>query len=79
MKLSCAVPVDKVSEGFVAKLAELGITPIITPKVIRVVYEESSNRLGEKIIALFEAEPEHDIVAIKPKTKGAKHKKGGGS
>lgn len=76
MKVSCAVPIEVASEGFAERLAELGIKPIITPKIIRAVYDGPSSNLANKIVSLFEAEPDHDIVVIKPKNKGTKHKKG---
>lgn len=75
MQLTCAVPVDKASDDFIAKLGELGITPIVTSVVIRAVYDGDDEKLADKIIALYEKEPYHDIVSIRPEKRDKKKKK----
>lgn len=74
MKLSCSVPADKASDGFIAKIGQCGITPIVTPKVIRVVYEGKDEKLCKKVIALYEGEESHEITLFrdKPKKKSKK-------
>lgn len=75
MKLSCAVPTHKASEGFAGKIAQLGIKPIITSMVIRAVYEGNNHKLCDKLVALFEQEEDHDIVLLGDNVKGSKHTK----
>lgn len=63
MRCTCAAPRGSCSPELVPKLRELGIEPIVTAHVVRAVYDGPSKRLGKQIVALFEQEPCHDIVA----------------
>lgn len=77
MRLSCSVPTDKASDGFITKVAQCGITPIVTSQVIRAVYEGKNEKLCDGIIALYEAEPEHQITVFRDKAKKPKKGKRG--
>lgn len=62
MRVSCAVPVDMATSTLVEKLRAMGITPIITPSVIRAVYEGPDRGLGEAIVELYAHEADHTIT-----------------
>lgn len=72
MKLSCAAMLSPTSDTLLEKLEKLPVTPIITPSLIRVVYEGPDKTLGLTIIELFEEEPEHDINVIYDKAEQSK-------
>lgn len=74
LQISCAVPVAKASEGFAEKFVQLGLKPIVTSVCIRVVYEGNDSKLVDTIIALYEQEPDHDIVVNRGEKKKG-HKK----
>lgn len=63
MKVSCACPVDAMSHDLIEEIESLGLTPIVTPKVVRVVYEGDNVALGEAVVNLFERETDHEITA----------------
>ena len=62
MRISCACPAEFASTTLVEDLKTLGLHPIITPQVIRVVYEGSNRTLGDMILDLFSREIDHDIT-----------------
>lgn len=62
MQISCAVPREFCSDGLISKLKEMGLDPIITTQIVRVVYEGDDHRLGTQIVLMFENELNHDIV-----------------
>lgn len=71
MRVSCASHVDTATEGLVEKLAAMGITPIVTSQVIRVVYE-GDRKVGEQLVDLFGREPDHDVVFYYDKNEQSK-------
>lgn len=60
MRLSCGTPKATMSNDLLTKLALLGVEPIITNIVVRVVYEGDDLELGKQILAIFKAEIDHD-------------------
>lgn len=64
MKLSASVPAELASDEFMAKLKKMGCDPIITSQVVRVVYEGTRLKFGQKLIKLFESQPHHDITVF---------------
>lgn len=62
MRISCAVPHELCSANLVTKLKEMGLNPIVTTQIVRVVYEGSDHRLGTQIVLMFENELNHDIT-----------------
>lgn len=63
MRVSCEVPRDQCSATLLEDLKQLGIEPIITPSIVRAVYEGTSVQLGEAIVARFKLEHCHGIVS----------------
>lgn len=63
MRCTCAAPSKTCSPELVANLKALGVTPIVTSQVVRAVYDGPSGKTCKAIIALFEQEADHDIVA----------------
>lgn len=61
MRVSCACPTDMATDTLVERLRVLGIQPIITPQVIRAVYEGSDKSIGEAIVEMYAHEADHDI------------------
>ena len=62
MRISCAVPREFCSQNLISKLEEMGLDPIITTQIVRVVYEGDDHRLGTQIVLMFENELDHDIT-----------------
>lgn len=62
MRVSCAVPKGLCSVDFLSRLDQLGVKPIITQTIIRVVYEGEDHALGTKIVEEFMYEVDHDIT-----------------
>lgn len=73
MRVSCAVPKEFCSEGFIWKLQEMKLDPIVTTQIVRVVYEGDDHQLGARIVEMFAHEVDHDITVDycdeKPKRK----------
>lgn len=63
MKVSCSCPVDAASHDLIEEVESLGLTPVVTTSVVRVVYEGDNVALGESIVRLFEREIDHEITA----------------
>lgn len=63
MRVSCSCPVDAASHDLIEEIESLGLTPIVTTSVVRVVYEGDNVALGEAVVHLFNREVDHDIVA----------------
>lgn len=61
MRVTCACPTKTASEHLAENLAALGIKPIITPCVIRAVYEGPDRKLGEAILDLYQYELDHEV------------------
>ncbi len=61
MRVSCSAARSPYEDRLIERIKILGLTPIVTPILIRAVYEGADRVLGEKLIDLFEHEPEHDI------------------
>lgn len=61
MRVSCACPKNLASDTLVDRLRTLGLQPIITPQVIRAVYEGSDRRIGEAIVEIYSHEADHDV------------------
>lgn len=62
MRVSCSTPVDQASKDLAVKLAELGLKPIVTSQVVRVVYEGPSRVVGDTIVEIFQREADHEIT-----------------
>lgn len=62
MRVSCSCPVDLASETLVTELKDLGLEPIVTNEVVRVVYEGPKRTLGETIVDIFAREANHEIT-----------------
>lgn len=61
MRVSCACPVDLASDVLVDSLKLIGVNPIITPCVIRAVYDGPNRELGEAIVEIYQHEADHEI------------------
>lgn len=61
MQLSCGAPRDTASPELLEKIAELGLEPIVTSQIIRVLYVGTNHQLAEQIVALFRDEIGHDV------------------
>lgn len=74
MRVDCSSNRSTCTDGLLENIKALGLMPIVTPHVVRVVYDGPKNSLGESIIDLFEKEPDHDIVCDRPQSKKTKKK-----
>lgn len=72
MRVSCGVPANLASDTLVHKLQILGIEPVVTPSVIRAVYEGPDRTLGEAIVELYAHEVDHDITVYYDKAEQQK-------
>lgn len=63
MRVSCSVPADLATSTLQAHIEVLGLTPIVTSQVIRVVYEGNDVSIGEALIDMFSHECDHEITA----------------
>lgn len=61
VRVSCGVEIAKASEGLIDKIKAIGIKPIVTPIVVRAVYEGPDKALGQKIVELYQKENTTDI------------------
>lgn len=61
VRMSVAAPKSTASSQLVARIKSLGLEPIVTPTIIRAVYEGHDHRLADKLVNLFEHEKDHDI------------------
>ncbi len=61
MRVSCSAARSPYEDQLIERIKILGLKPIVTPILVRAVYEGADRALGEKLIDLFEHEPEHDI------------------
>lgn len=66
VRISCSVPTDKASDGLLRRIRQLGIAPIVTPQVIRAVYQGPSRVVGETLMEIFELERDHEITTNLP-------------
>lgn len=62
MRISCSSNKTTMSENLISSIKELGLNPIITPILVRVVYDGPNIDLGNKIVALFDMEKEKEII-----------------
>lgn len=62
MRVDCGCPAKLASSTLVDKLKTLGVQPIVTPSVIRAVYEGPNRSVGEAIVEIFAHEADHDIT-----------------
>lgn len=62
MRVSCSTPVDQASKDLARRLVELGLKPIVTSQVVRVVYEGPSRVVGDIIVEIFQREADHEIT-----------------
>lgn len=62
IRVSCSVPAYKASPALVLRLRRLGITPIVTPRLIRGVYEGTSSIIADTLVQIFELEEDHEIT-----------------
>lgn len=61
MRVSCSCLVKGASENLVPNIRKMGLEPIITNQVIRVVYDGKDKSIGEAIVRLFADETDHDV------------------
>ncbi len=62
MRISCSSAKSTMSDDLIASIEELGLQPIITPILVRVVYDGPNVNLGNRIVALFDKEKDKEIV-----------------
>lgn len=62
MRVSAACPAELATSTLVDRLRTLGLQPIITPQVIRAVYEGPDKSLGEAIVDIYSHEADHSIT-----------------
>jgi len=62
MRVSCSSPIGPQSEQLIEQIKALGLQPIVTPILVRAVYEGSNRELGEKIVELFRQETKPQIT-----------------
>lgn len=64
MRVTAEIPRKSAgADKLIEDIRALGLNPIVTPYVVRTVYEGTSLQLGEAIINRFELEPDHGIVS----------------
>lgn len=61
MRVTCACPADMASSTLIDRLTAIGIKPIVTPQVIRAVYDGPDRELGEGIVEMYQHEANHEI------------------
>lgn len=64
MRVSCACPAKMATDTLVDRLRTLGLQPIVTSEVIRVVYEGPNKSLGEAIVEMYAHEADHEITVF---------------
>lgn len=75
MRVSCEAPRETCSESLVEDITILlGKEPIVTPTVVRAVYEGNDVSLGEAIIERFQKEVDYGVVADYEKKELSKKK-----
>lgn len=62
MQVSCACPTKTATDTLEGWIRQVGLEPIITPYVIRCVYEGNNIALGDSIVERFEHEVDHEIT-----------------
>lgn len=62
MRISCSSAKSTMSDDLIDSIEKLGLKPIITPILVRVVYDGPNTNLGNKIVALFDQEKDKEIV-----------------
>lgn len=62
MNVSCSVPAGMETSTLLEHIKTLGLTPIVTSTVIRVVYEGDNVGIGEALIDMFSHECDHEIT-----------------
>lgn len=61
VRVTCGVAKDKATASLIDELKKIGVKPIVTPYVIRAIYEGDSKALGQKIVELYSKEDTTDI------------------
>lgn len=64
MRVSCSSTLgehDSARNVLTERIKMLGLQPVITPILIRAVYEGPDQKLGYKLVDLFEHERDHEI------------------
>lgn len=61
MRVSCACPANMATDTLIERIRLLGIQPIVTPQVVRAVYEGPDKKLGTSIVEMFSHEADHEI------------------
>lgn len=61
MRVSCSCPTNLASDTLAERISALGIQPIITPQVVRAVYEGPNKSIGEAIVRMYACEDDHEI------------------
>lgn len=74
VRVSCGCPIDKARnpDALIRWIKTVGLSPIVTPKVIHCVYEGDNKELGEAIVQMFEVEADHDIMVFYDKAEQQK-------
>lgn len=61
MRVSCSSPIDEHSQNLIQRIELLGLKPIVTPILVRAIYDGCDKQLGKKLIDLFKHEANYDI------------------
>lgn len=62
MRVDCGCPAKTASSTLADRIRKLGLEPIVTPYVIRAVYEGDDRSIGEAIVEMFAHEADHDVT-----------------
>lgn len=73
MRISCAAPIATCRQTLTRDIKILGLQPIVTPLVVRAVYEGDDVNLVNTLLTLFDREVDHEITMdgdFPPKKRG---------
>lgn len=62
MRVSCSVPRRLATSTLEDNIRIIGLEPIVTPEIIRAVYEGDNVGLGEALIDMFSHQADHEIT-----------------
>lgn len=64
MRVSCSCLRKTASRTLEGWIKQVGLEPIVTNRIIRVVYEGDNKALGEAIVQMFSHEADHEVTVV---------------
>lgn len=61
IRVNCSALSATCSTELIRKIESLGLQPIVTLKLVKASYFGDDRQTAQKLIALFDLEPDHDI------------------